>query len=114
MFLIELAQIDHVFFTGLTIDGAEGTEDKATFGTDIDYQLELSTVTVQFKDFSSLLHGVMGYQLAIGTTEGGEDIYPYSEQGIVHHEESSVDGEGKFQNIMEIKRVGLEFRLWSF
>ncbi|KAK3101942.1 hypothetical protein FSP39_007535 [Pinctada imbricata] len=81
---------------GITHDGADKTEGELipNLGVDIDYQPGLSTVTVQFNGFASFLHGVMRFEMAVGTTPGGEDLLGFTERGIMLKEESNVPGGG--------------------
>ncbi|KAL5013969.1 hypothetical protein ScPMuIL_008239 [Solemya velum] len=72
--------------TGVAVDGAGDS--------DLDFQADTSTVTVQFHGFESEMYGVMSYEWAVGTTPGGEDIQPFMESGIVHREEEQVVGNG--------------------
>ena len=82
---------------GIVHDGPDKTEGNLlVLGVDVDYQSDLSTVTVQFAHFESALHGVMTFEMAVGTTQGGEEIMPYTEQGIMHYEEDNVAGNGKY------------------
>ncbi len=84
-------------YTGLVVDGADGTDipDNPDLGIDVDYTSDTTTVTVQFDGFESQLHGVMRYEWAVGTTPGGEDVQPFMSEGIIHSEEDSVAGDGK-------------------
>ncbi|KAK3612515.1 hypothetical protein CHS0354_024486 [Potamilus streckersoni] len=70
--------------------------DGPSFGIeyDIDYQSDMSTITVAFSGFESSQHGVMGFEWAIGTVAGGEDIQPYTDTGIAHTEMDAVVGNG--------------------
>ena len=79
------------------MDGSDKTEipDMSDIGVDIDYQSDISTVSVQFTGFESHLHGVMAYEWAVGTTPGGEDVQPFMPHGIIHREEKDVKGDGK-------------------
>ena len=88
----------HPPFSGIVHDGPDKTEGNLLvgLGVDVDYQSDLSTVTVQFAHFESALHGVMTFEMAVGTTQGGEEIMPYTEQGIMHYEEDNVAGNGKY------------------
>ncbi|KAK3612537.1 hypothetical protein CHS0354_024514 [Potamilus streckersoni] len=75
--------------TGIVTDGP-------SFGIeyDIDYQSDMSTITVAFSGFESSQHGIMGFEWAIGTLAGGEDVQPYMDTGIVHTETDSMAGNG--------------------
>jgi len=83
-----------MFSPGFVIDGADGTEGTA-MGVDVDYTHDYSTVTAQFSGFTSHLHGVMSFEWAVGTSAGGEEVQPFMEHGINHHEEENVPGYGK-------------------
>lgn len=63
--------------------------------TDVDYQLDSSTVSVQFSGFESALHGVMHFEMAVGTNpDGGEEVLAYTDFNIVHIEETDIAGNG--------------------
>ncbi|XP_076076023.1 uncharacterized protein LOC143046845 [Mytilus galloprovincialis] len=80
---------------GLVIDGPEGTDGKTQMlNEDLDYQLDFSTTTLQFRGFESHLHGVVDYEWAVGTTPGGEDVMSYTTHGLIHSEEAEVVGNG--------------------
>lgn len=64
--------------------------------SDIDFQLGSSTVSVQFTGFESALHGVMRFEVAVGTQPSGDDVLPFTSGNIVHMEEVDVAGHGKF------------------
>ena len=77
------------------MDGADGTDgNNYVLEHDTDYQLDLSTVTLQFTGFESHLHGVVDYKWAVGTTPGGEDTLSYTPHGLIHSEEENVRGNG--------------------
>lgn len=84
----------------MVFDGAEGSENivSGTLNPDgvfeIDQQLDASTVTVQFTGFESSLHGIMKFEMALGTGPEKQDILPFTEENIVHMEESNVAGNG--------------------
>ena len=80
---------------GIIVDGADGTN-TGMLGKDIDVTLDVTTVTVQFEGFESADQGIMGYEWAVGTTPGGEELQGYTKQGIVLKEEMSVAGNGNF------------------
>ena len=63
--------------------------------SDLDYQLGSSTVSVQFSGFESALHGVMRFEVAVGTEPGGEDVLPFTSANIVHMEQPDVVGHGQ-------------------
>jgi hypothetical protein len=81
-------------------DGAEGSESivSGTLNPDgvyeIDQQLDASTVMVQFTGFESSLHGIMKFEMAVGTEPEKQDVLPFTEENIVHMEESNVAGNG--------------------
>lgn len=77
---------------GIVVDG---TDSSYTVGNDINYQSDTSTVSVQFSEFTSHLHGVMSYEWSVGTTPTTEDVLPFTSHGIVHKEEKNVKGDGK-------------------
>lgn len=62
--------------------------------SDIDYQLGSSTVSVQFTGFESALHGVMRFEVAVGTQPSGDDVLPFTSANIVHMEEEDIAGHG--------------------
>ncbi|CAG2187681.1 unnamed protein product [Mytilus edulis] len=72
----------------------DGTDSSYTVGNDINYQSDISTVSAQFSDFTSHLHGVMSYEWSIGSEPAGEDVLPFTSHGIVHKEERIVKGDG--------------------
>lgn len=72
----------------------DGTDSSYTVGNDINYQSDISTVSAQFSDFTSNLHGVMSYEWSVGTEPAGEDVLPFTSHGIVHKEEMNVKGDG--------------------
>lgn len=89
--------------TGMVYDGAEGSEDIVS-GTlrpdgvfEIDHQLDASTVTVQFTGFESSLHGIMKFEMAVGTEPEKQDVLPFTEDNVVHVEETNVEGNGMWQ-----------------
>ncbi|XP_076086943.1 uncharacterized protein LOC143057517 [Mytilus galloprovincialis] len=81
---------------GIVIDGTDGTDHDpvSDIGVDIDYQSDISTLSVQYTGFESHLHGVMDYEWAVGTTPGGQDITTFSSDGILHVEEETIAGDG--------------------
>ncbi|XP_071123199.1 uncharacterized protein [Mytilus edulis] len=76
---------------GIVVDG---TDSSYTVGNDINYQSDTSTVSVQFSEFTSHLHGVMSYEWSVGTTPSAEDVLSFTSHGIVHKEEKNVKGDG--------------------
>ena len=84
--------------TGIVIDGPQGTDDNdiLVLEEDSDYQLDITTITVQFSGFESHLHGVVEYEWAVGTTPGGEDTMSFIPYSLIHSEEDNVKGNGTF------------------
>jgi hypothetical protein len=82
--------------TGIVIDGPQGTDDNKVLilDEDYDYQLDTTTVTVQFTGFESHLHGVVEYEWAVGTTPGGEDTMSFIPYFLIHSEEDEVGRNG--------------------
>ncbi|XP_076086791.1 uncharacterized protein LOC143057371 [Mytilus galloprovincialis] len=92
---------------GVIIDGADGTEN-GIMGNDIDVTLDVTTVTIQFDGFTSDDQGIMGYEWAVGTSQGGEELQGFTKQGIVMKEETSIvgngiGGSGTAQNILSLE-----------
>ncbi|CAG2247498.1 unnamed protein product [Mytilus edulis] len=81
---------------GIVIDGTDSTDHDpvSDIGIDVDYQTDISTLSVQFKGFESHLHGVMAYEWAVGTSPGGQDVTTFSSDGILHVEEQNIAGNG--------------------
>ena len=52
-------------------------------GVDIDVQLDHSTVNVNFKEFSSELHGISRYEWSVGTHPGRDDVLSFSSYGVI-------------------------------
>lgn len=86
--------------TGMVYDGGEDIV-SGTLRPDgvfeIDHQLDASTVTVQFTGFESSLHGIMKFEMAVGTEPEKQDILPFTEDNVVHMEETNVAGNGMWQ-----------------
>lgn len=87
--------------SGIVVDGADNVDNVISSGaavditTDVDYQLDSSTVSVQFSGFESALHGVMHFEMAVGTNpDGGEEVLAYTDFNIVHVEENDIAGNG--------------------
>ncbi|KAL3873866.1 hypothetical protein ACJMK2_036950, partial [Sinanodonta woodiana] len=74
---------------GIAIDGLGNTMEQ-----DIDYQWDISSVTMRFSGFTSHLHGVASFQWAVGTTPYGEDVLPFIQADLSHEEEANVPGNG--------------------
>ncbi|CAG2236309.1 unnamed protein product [Mytilus edulis] len=81
---------------GIVIDGTDNTDHDpvSEIGVDIDYQSDISTLSVQYTGFESHLHGVIDYEWAVGTTPGGQDVTTFSSDGILHIEEQNIAGDG--------------------
>ena len=62
---------------------------------DIDYQLDLSTVTVTFSGFESKLDGVTRYEWAVGSAPRLDDVMPYSYVNLVTDDEGASGMLGK-------------------
>ncbi|VDI67222.1 Hypothetical predicted protein [Mytilus galloprovincialis] len=80
----------------IVIDGTDNTDQDpvSDIGVDIDYQSDISTLSVQYTGFESHLHGVMDYEWAVGTSPGGQDVTTFSSDGIFHVEEQTIAGDG--------------------
>lgn len=84
----------------MVLDGADNIDkivsEKAIvdFESDLDYQLDSTTVTVQFTGFTSTMHGVMQFEIAVGTQPNGEDVLSFTEANIIHLEEPDTVGKG--------------------
>ena len=91
------SDIKYICFSGTVIDGAATTYNIPSLALDgdIDYQSDITTVSMQFAGFTSHLHGVMAYEWSVGTTPGGEEVMPFTTHGIIHKEERNVPGDGK-------------------
>ncbi|XP_072034301.1 uncharacterized protein [Amphiura filiformis] len=75
--------------TGYVMDGPQ----QSLTDGDVDAQIEANAVTITFFGFASTLNGLRSYQWAIGTTPGGEDIQPYTTDGIVLTTKNSNDSD---------------------
>lgn len=91
------SDIKYICFLGTVIDGAAYTYNlpSLVLDGDIDYQSDITTVSMQFAGFTSHLHGVMAYEWSVGMTPGGEEVMPFTTHGIMHKEERNVTGDGK-------------------
>ena len=58
--------------------------------SDLDKQLVSSTVSVQFSGFENTFHGVMRFEVAVGTQPVGEDELPFTLTNIVHMEQPDI------------------------
>ena len=52
-------------------------------GVDIDYQVDVSTVTVTFSGYESQRDGVSRYEWAVGSAPRLDDVMPYSDINLV-------------------------------
>ncbi|XP_078660674.1 uncharacterized protein LOC144905141 [Branchiostoma floridae x Branchiostoma belcheri] len=77
--------------SGLVFDGA-GSSDLTAPTTDVNYQLEATTVSLQFEGYESVQHGIIGYEWAVGTNPGADDIQPFTDVGIVAFDEPAGSG----------------------
>ncbi|KAK2165039.1 hypothetical protein NP493_1368g00012 [Ridgeia piscesae] len=64
-------------------DVAGVVRDGPDIGVDIDYQLDVSTVTVTFGGYESQRDGVSRYEWAIGSAPRLDDVMPYSDIDLV-------------------------------
>lgn len=94
-------------FSGIVIDGTDNLDNVINNGTavdittDVDYQLDSSTVSVQFSGFESALHGVMHFEMAVGTNpDGGEEVMAFTDFNIVHIEENNTTGNGNLTVVL--------------
>ncbi|VDI73733.1 Hypothetical predicted protein, partial [Mytilus galloprovincialis] len=89
---------------GIVIDGTDGTDHDpvSDIGIDINYQSDISTISVQYTGFESHLHGVMDYEWAVGTAPGGQDVTTFSSDGIFHVEEQTIAGDGNEYSMFNI------------
>jgi hypothetical protein len=84
----------------LVVDGADnidkvlGEMAAVHYVSDTDYQLDTATVTVQFTGFESTMHGVMQFEMAVGTEPNGEDVLAFTDANIIHLEEVDPVGKG--------------------
>ena len=62
--------------TGVVLDGAD-------VDRDIDYQLDSGTVTATFRGFESQTHGLVLFEVCVGSRPGWDDVVPYSSEGII-------------------------------
>lgn len=95
---------NHIFI-GIVVDGPDNVDQTViqkqavNMTSDIDYQLGSSTVSVQFTGFESALHGVMHFEVAVGTEPSGEEVLPFTAANIVHVEETDIAGHGNWMNL---------------
>ncbi|KAI8514390.1 hypothetical protein Bbelb_087140 [Branchiostoma belcheri] len=80
--------------SGLVFDGAGSSDLSQMVSTaiDVDYQLETTTVSLQFEGYESAQHGIIGYEWGVGTTPGADDIQPFTDMGIVAFDEPAGSG----------------------
>ena len=64
-------------------------------GVDIDYQLDLSTVTVTFGGYESQRDGVSRYEWALGSAPRLDDVMPYSDIDLVTNDGGPMGMLGK-------------------
>ncbi|XP_078620549.1 uncharacterized protein LOC144887293 isoform X2 [Branchiostoma floridae x Branchiostoma japonicum] len=76
---------------GLVFDGA-GAIDLSAPTTDVNYQLEATTVSLQFEGYESAQHGIAGYEWGVGTSPGTDDIQPFTDVGILASEDTPGSG----------------------
>ena len=67
---------------GIVYDGPD--EGKTT-----KYQLDTSTVTVNFAGFVSARDGISHYEWSVGTNPGQDDVMPYSPKGLIVDEKGT-------------------------
>ncbi|CAH1268735.1 Hypp3967 [Branchiostoma lanceolatum] len=90
---------------GTVTDGWETwTTVEQAMTVDVDYQRDVSTVTVQFGGFESEQHGISHYEWSVGTEPRLDDVQPYTAAGIVlsNHTENPGGAEmySKKQNLL--------------
>ncbi|XP_078616233.1 uncharacterized protein LOC144884654 [Branchiostoma floridae x Branchiostoma japonicum] len=80
---------------GTVTDGWEAwsTVEQA-MAVDVDYQRDVSTVTVQFSGFESEQHGITHYEWSVGTEPRLDDVQPYTAAGIVLSDHTDNPGGG--------------------
>lgn len=76
------------------IDKVVGEMATVNYMSDTDYQLDTATVTLQFTGFESTMHGVMQFEMAVGTEPNGEDVLAFTDANIIHLEELDPVGRG--------------------
>ncbi|KAI8516764.1 hypothetical protein Bbelb_053450 [Branchiostoma belcheri] len=89
---IKVVRADQV---GTVTDGWETwtTVEKAVT-VDVDYQRDVSTVTVQFSGFESEQHGISHYEWSVGTEPRLDDVQPYTAAGVVLSDHTDNPGGG--------------------
>ena len=93
---------------GVVLDGGEtkmvnGIE----LPSDIDYQKEMTAVTMQFQGYESQLYGIDRYEWAVGTSPRGEDVQPFMSAGIVLNKQEEPIGGGMLNPL--IPTLHIEF-----
>lgn len=61
---------------------------------DIDYQLDIFIVIMQFIGFESIMYGVMQFEMVVGIQLNGEDVLLFIEVNIIYLEELDLVGKG--------------------
>ncbi|XP_066289761.1 uncharacterized protein [Branchiostoma lanceolatum] len=80
---------------GTVTDGWETwTTVEQAMTVDVDYQRDVSTVTVQFGGFESEQHGIFHYEWSVGTEPRLDDVQPYTAAGIVLSDHTDNPGGG--------------------
>ncbi|XP_066289112.1 uncharacterized protein [Branchiostoma lanceolatum] len=80
---------------GTVTDGWETwTTVEQAMTVDVDYQRDVSTVTVQFGGFESEQHGISHYEWSVGTEPRLDDVQPYTAAGIVLSDHTDNPGGG--------------------
>ncbi|XP_066275501.1 uncharacterized protein [Branchiostoma lanceolatum] len=80
---------------GTVTDGWETwTTVEQAMTVDVDYQRDVSTVTVQFSGFESEQHGISHYEWSVGTEPRLDDVQPYTAAGIVLSDHTDNPGGG--------------------
>eukprot|EP00058_Branchiostoma_floridae_P000529 XP_002586017.1 hypothetical protein BRAFLDRAFT_110183 [Branchiostoma floridae] len=80
---------------GTVTDGWEAwsTVEQA-MAVDVDYQRDVSTVTVRFSGFESEQHGITHYEWSVGTEPRLDDVQPYTAAGIAPSDHNDNPGGG--------------------
>ncbi|XP_035697583.1 uncharacterized protein LOC118430698 [Branchiostoma floridae] len=80
---------------GTVTDGWEAWSTvEHAMAVDIDYQRDVSTVTVRFSGFESDQHGIIHYEWSVGTEPRLDDVQPYTASGIVLSDHTDNPGGG--------------------
>ncbi|XP_078695732.1 uncharacterized protein LOC144924477 [Branchiostoma floridae x Branchiostoma belcheri] len=89
---IKVVRADQV---GTVTDGWETwTTVEQAVTVDVDYQRDVSTVTVQFSGFESEQHGISHYEWSVGTEPRLDDVQPYTAAGVVLSDHTDNPGGG--------------------